>query len=112
MIAMLAVTTLLLSPWKGADLPTTTSTAVKYRLTVKDVPGADVHLRATGIAEGWIAAFCNNKICSPNQIHQTIPASGSAMLQFELIREDDKASKTSGATIESDGGASIVVKAR
>jgi hypothetical protein len=112
MIAVLAATTLLLAPWKGADLPTAASSAVKYRLTVKDAPGAVVHLHATGVADGWIAAFCNNRVCSPNQVAQTIPKSGSVMLQFELIREENNGPKKSGAVIESDAGGSVAVKPR
>ncbi len=104
-----AITTLLLAPWKGADLPTSTHSAVKYQLTVKDAPGAAVHLRATRVANGWIGAFCDNRVCSPNQLHTTIPSSGSLVLQFELIREEDSAPKTSTAVIESENGRPLKV---
>ena len=104
-----AITTLLLAPWKGADLPTATKSAVKYQLTVKDAPGTTVHLRATRVANGWIAAFCDYRVCSPGQVHEAIPASGTMMLQFELIREEDTAARTSGAVIETDGGQSVTV---
>jgi hypothetical protein len=104
-----ALTTLLLTPWKGADLPTATKSAVKYQLTIKDAPRTAVHLRATHVAQGWIAAFCDNRVCSPGQVHETIPQSGSVVLQFELIQEEDSAPKTSGAIIESDGGPPVTV---
>lgn len=107
---LLALTTLLLTPWKGADLPSAGSAvAAKYQLTIKDAPGATVHLRATRVAGGWIAAFCDNRVCSPGQVHETLPASGTMMLQFELIREDEKSVKSSGAFIESDNGAKVTV---
>ncbi|MBV8638864.1 MAG: hypothetical protein JO322_12345 [Candidatus Eremiobacteraeota bacterium] len=104
-----AVTTLFLAPWKGADLPTATSAAIKYQLTIKDAPATAVHLRATHVADGWIAAFCDHRVCSPGQLQTTIPSSGKIVIQFELIREDDSAARGSGAVIESDGGRSIDV---
>ena len=104
-----ALTTLLLSPWKGADLPTATKSAAKYQLTIKDAPGAAVHLRATHVADGWIAAFCDNRVCSPGELHETMPASGKVVVQFELIREEDSAARRSTAVIESDAGASVKV---
>lgn len=107
-----AVTSLLLTPWKGADLPTATTSAVKYELTIKDAPGASVHLRATRVANGWIAAFCDHRVCSPDQLQTTIPASGNVVIQFELIREEDSAPRSSGAVIVSDSGKSITVPER
>lgn len=107
-----ALTTLLLAPWKGADLPTATATASKYQLTIKGAPGSEVNLHASHVENGWIAAFCDNRVCSPNKVREALPASGSMMLQFELIREDDKAAKSTGATIESDDGAAVSVKTR
>ncbi len=105
----LALTTLLLSPWNGADLPTSSAAAVKYQLTIKDAPGTTVHLRATHVARGWIAAFCDHRTCSPDQADQTMPASGRVTLQFELIREEDSAPRASGAHIETDNGKTVVV---
>jgi hypothetical protein len=104
-----ALTTLLLSPWKGADLPTATKSAVKYQLTIKDVPGTAVHLRVAHVADGWIAAFCDNRVCSPGQVHETLPSSGKVTLQFELIREEDSAPRSSGAVIESGAGQAVKV---
>ena len=97
MTVLFAITTLLLTPWKGADLPTATPTAMKYQLTIKDAPGAVIHLRATRVANGWLAAFCDNRVCSPSKVHETIPESGTVMLQFELIKQDDSAPSSTGA---------------
>lgn len=88
-----------IAPWKGGDLPTATTSATKYRLTVAGAPRTVAHLRTAGVAPGWIAAFCNTRICSPNAIDVTLPASGRATLQFELIREDERAARVSGAVI-------------
>lgn len=107
----LALTTLLLTPWTGRDLPTASAAARKYRLTIAAAPGSAVDVRATGVAEGWIAAFCDDRICSPGHVKETIPASGTMQLQFELIREDEHAPASSGAVLRS-GDASVSVKPR
>lgn len=98
MIAALALI-VSIAPWNGGDLPTATSAAAKYRLTVAGTAQSVAHLRTAGVAPGWIAAFCNARICSPNAIDVTLPASGRTTLQFELIREDERAPRASGATI-------------
>ncbi len=111
MMLIFAMTTLLVAPWKGADLATATTAALKYRLTIEALPATVVHLRATHVAGGWIAAFCDARVCSPGEMHETIPASGSIVLQFELIREEDSAPRTSGAVIETDDGPSVTIPA-
>lgn len=104
-----ALTTLLLAPWKGADLPTAPASAVKYQLTIEEAPGAQVRLHAEKIAGGWIGAFCDTRVCSPGDVRETIPKSGVMKLQFELIREDEKSAHASSAVIRSDDGASVNV---
>ncbi len=106
---VLALTTLLLQPWHGKDLPTATQAAVKYRLTIAAPSGTIVHLRASKVAIGWIAAFCDSHVCSPMQATKLMPKSGKVVLQFELIRDDDAAPHTSGATIVPDSGKPVVV---
>lgn len=108
MIALLALT-MSLTPWTGANLPTATADAARYRLTISGKPGSVAHLRTRNVAEGWIAAFCNNRVCSPSQVTQAIPQSGRVVLQFELIRETETSPHKSGAIIESDNGSRIVV---
>jgi len=102
-------THLAIEPWHGPDLPTATHANAKYQLTISGAPNTTVHLRATGIANGWIAAFCNTRVCSPESVDQTIPQSGRATLQFELIREDPKAASSTRATIVSDDGSAVSV---
>jgi hypothetical protein len=109
MLAVSPATNLTLQPWTGNDLQTTTSAAMKYRLQVTGKPQTVIHLQAYGVAGGWLAAFCTSKVCSPERVDVAIPASGQAVLQFELIRESDSAPKQSGATIREDGGAGISV---
>jgi|GEM_PF-1035749 len=111
MLAVSPATHLSVQPWTGNDLQTTTSAAAKYRLEVSGKAHAVIHLQASGVAGGWLAAFCTSKVCSPERVDVAIPASGQAVLQFELIRESDSAPKQSGATIRDDGGASVSVPA-
>jgi hypothetical protein len=102
-------THLSIQPWTGHDLQVTTGAAAKYRLEVSGKPNALVRLRTTGVAPGWLAAFCTTKVCSPRQIDVQLPRSGDAVFQFELIRESDDAPKRSGATITDEDGASVSV---
>jgi len=111
MLAVSPATHLSIQPWTGSDLQTTTSAAAKYRLEVSGKPQSVIHLQASGVAGGWLAAFCTSKVCSPERVDVAIPASGQAVLQFELIRESDSAPKRSGATIRDDDGASVSVPA-
>ena len=102
------VTHLTVQPWTGKDLATTTIAAARYRLVVDGKPNATIQLEATDVADGWIAAFCTTKVCAPQRVQVTIPASGQAVYQFELIRESDSAATASGATI-TGGDASVKV---
>jgi hypothetical protein len=105
----LLLATMGLTPWTGTDLPTATQAAAKYRLTISGKPGATLHLQTSGVAAGWIAAFCDTRVCSPTQLTTVIPKSGSVVVQFELIRETDNAPHRSGAIISSSDGSRVVV---
>ena len=74
-IALALATHLSIGPWKGADPKNAIAGAFKYRLTVTGEPGTHVHVRATGQAEGWVAAFCTDRVCSPGQCFATRTAS-------------------------------------
>lgn len=111
MLALAQPVTLSIQPWTGADLQATTADAAKYRLLVSGRPDATVRLKASQVAQGWLAAFCTHRFCAPQSVNLKLPHSGQAFLQFELIRESDAAPKQSGATIVSDSGASVVVPA-
>lgn len=104
-----APTHLTVEPWTGSDFQITSAGAAKYRLKVSGKPNATVRLRAVGVAQGWLAAFCTPKLCSPQQINVELPRSGQAVFQFELIREAENAPKESGATIADNNGVSIKV---
>ncbi len=102
-------THLSVEPWTGSDFQVTTGTAAKYRLEVSGKPNASLSLRASGVARGWLAAFCTPRLCSPQGIDLQLPRSGDVVFQFELIRESDDAPKRSGATITDGDGASVSV---
>ncbi len=104
-------THLSIQPWTGGDLQVTSVTAAKYRLQVTGKPNATIRLRAAHVAQGWLAAFCTTKLCSPDRIDAALPASGQIVFQFELIRESDTAPKQSGATIVGSDGAYVTVPA-
>src|SRR5579862_3907112 len=97
-------THLSVEPWTGKDLVTTTSSAAKYRLLVSGKPNATLHLQASAVAKGWIAAFCTTRVCAPMRVELTLPSSGQATFQFELIREEENAPPRSGARITGDDG--------
>jgi hypothetical protein len=104
-------TQLSIQPWTGSDLQTTSERAAKYRLNVSGRPNATLHLQARGVAQGWLAAFCTPRFCSPQRVELTLPQSGASVVQFELIRESDVAPEQSDATITSQDGASVYVPA-
>lgn len=104
-------TSLSIQPWTGTDLQTTAPEAAKYRLEVSGRPDATIRLEASNVADGWLAAFCTPKLCSPQRIDAQLTRSGQTVLQFELIRESGSAPTQSGATISADDGASVTVPA-
>ena len=111
-VALALATHLSIAPWKGADPKNAIAGATKYRLTVAGEPGAHVHVRATGAAKGWVAAFCTDKVCSPDQTMLDLPASGQADIQFELVRDDETAPLKSGTVlIRTDDGAKVTALA-
>ncbi len=117
MIAALVVASLIaaaparleIQPWNGKDFPSASQAAAKYRLIVTGKPKAHVRLEATGVAEGWLGAFCTPKLCAPAHVDVDLPTSGRAVFQFELIREGDSAAAQSGAHIVGNDGSSVDV---
>lgn len=100
---------LTIARWTGANLPTATAAAAKYRLHVAGTPNARIALHAEGVATGWLAAFCTPTFCSPMRVDATLSPAGLAEYQFELIREDPSAPPHSGARIAGSDGSSVLV---
>ncbi len=109
-VALATATHLSVESWTGKNLATTTSAAVKFKLTVTGKPNTSLRLEATHVASGWLGAFCTPKVCAPERVDVTLPASGQAVFSFELIREADNAPHASGAVI-TGGDASVTVPA-
>lgn len=111
---VLALVSVLLSPWKGPSLPTapTGENQTSYTLQVRGAPGARVDLRADDVAKGWIAAFCTSRLCAPFHTIVTLDASGKARLEFSLIRTDPKAAAHTRALIRADGGVAARASSR
>jgi hypothetical protein len=105
LIVSLVMTTLALSPWTGKTLPTANPDAVQYRLTVHGEPNATVKLQATGVARGWIASFCTDRVCSPFRASLPLSGSGNGTMEFALIRDDDSAPRKTHVVVSSDDGA-------
>jgi hypothetical protein len=104
---VLALVTVLLSPWEGPSLPTapTGNYQTSYALNVRGAPSARVDLRADGVAKGWIAAFCTERLCSPFHTVVTLNNKGNARLEFSLIRTDPKASPHTRVIIQANNRA-------
>ncbi len=111
---VLALVTVLLSPWKGPSLPTapTGNYETSYAMTVRGAPGARVDLRADGVAKGWVAAFCTARLCAPFHTIVPLDGSGKARLEFSLIRTDPKAAAHTHAVIRANGGAAARASSR
>ena len=90
---MLLAIVLTLAPWHGPSLPTASAAAAKYKLTVRGAPNQSVHLRASGLPEGWVASFCTQRICSPFLYTMQLDKRGSGVIEFQAIRTDENATR-------------------
>lgn len=90
---VLALVTVLLSPWKGPSLPAapTGNYETSWAMTVHGAPHARVQLLADVAPKGWIAAFCTRRLCAPFHTVATLDGKGIAHYQFSLIRAGPKA---------------------
>lgn len=111
---VLALVTVLLSPWKGAVLPTTPTGnyQTSFALNVHGAPRERVTLQADGVAKGWIAAFCTPRLCAPFHTVATLDGKGMARYEFSLIRTDPKAPKHARAIIRANGNVAAGASSR
>lgn len=100
---IVALVTLLLSPWTGPSLPAATAAAAKYKITLSGAPQQNVELRAAGLPKGWIASFCTDKACAPFRYTLQLGSNGKGVIELAAIRTDDAAPARVRFTITADG---------
>jgi hypothetical protein len=86
---LFATVVLTLMPWTGPSLPTASAAATKYKLSVRGAASERVHLRATGLPNGWVASFCTQHICLPYHYSMQLDRRGYGAIEFQAVRVDD-----------------------
>jgi cytochrome c biogenesis protein CcmG, thiol:disulfide interchange protein DsbE len=78
-----------LAKWNGANLPGSLGNAsYRYRLVATAPAGTTVQLAVRGVQQGWIASFCQDRLCSPNHVTFTMPEDGVRSYEFQLVPPD------------------------
>jgi tetratricopeptide (TPR) repeat protein len=95
--------TVSLAPWTGPELPGSIPNTLKYRLVVAGSAGKHVALAAKGVAKGWIASFCSDRVCSPFKVSVAIPQSGVKIIEFQLVPPDPGAKTGKVRVVGTDG---------
>jgi len=84
-------TALALANWTGANLPGSVLSTYRYRLVAVAPPGKSVTLTTRGLKSGWIASFCQDRLCSPGSVTFTMPPEGMKTYEFQLVPPSPKA---------------------
>jgi thiol-disulfide isomerase/thioredoxin len=98
------------APWTGPDLPGSLASTLKYRLIVASAGDATVTLHAGGLARDWVASFCADGLCSPQQVSFHAPPSGVKTYEFQLVPPSAGA-RPGTVTISAAGGNTVSVAA-
>ena len=98
------------APWSGPDLPGSLASTLKYRLIVASAGDAAVTLHAAGLARDWVASFCADGLCSPQQVSFHAPPSGVKTYEFQLVPPAPGA-RPGTVTISAAGGNTVTVPA-
>ena len=96
-----------IAAWRGANLPTASPVAIKYKLTVEGKPHETVALHADGVPHGWVASFCTPQFCAPFHVDATLDDNGHALYEFALIRIGKHAPPRVHVTISAPGATSV-----
>ena len=96
------------APWTGPDLPGSVASTLKYRLIVAAAADAAVTLKAGGLARDWVASFCADGLCSPQQVSLRLPPSGVKTYEFQLVPPEAGA-HPGVVTISAAGGNTVTV---
>jgi hypothetical protein len=101
---IVALVTLLLTPWTGPSLAAAPADGAKYRLAVHGFPSQRTELRVSGLPAGWVASFCTRTVCSPMRYTMYLNSHGAGVIEFQAIRLDPTARRHVRLTIRSDDG--------
>ena len=96
------------APWTGPDLPGSVASTLKYRLIVAATGDAAVTLKAAGLARDWVASFCADGLCSPQQVSFRAPPTGVKTYEFQLVPPQPGA-HPGIVTISAAGGNTVTV---
>jgi len=102
-------TAISLSPWTGPDLPGSIASTAKYRLIVAGTPGKTVALSTAGLPPHWVASFCTGGSCAPFRTEVTLPASGVAVLEFQVVPESQVSAPPTVVVTGDGASASVAV---
>ena len=100
-----------IAPWTGPDLPGSVASTLKYRLIVAASGDEAVTLHAAGLARDWVASFCADGLCSPQQVSFRTPESGVKTYEFQLVPPAPGA-QPGTVTVAATGGNIVTVPAR
>ena len=95
---------LTLAPYAGPALHGSVPGTAKFLVSVSGAAGQMVRLRVVGVPAGYIASFCTNLVCAPFRVAFTLPKSGRAHVELQLIENAAGARKPKTVTVAADGG--------
>jgi len=81
---------------------------LKYRLIVAAAGDAPVTLHASRLPREWVASFCADGLCSPQQVSFHTPPSGVKTYEFQLVPPAPGA-RPGIVTISAAGGTTVTV---
>ena len=100
-----------IAPWTGPDLPGSVASTLKYRLIVAAAGDEAVTLHAAGLSRDWVASFCADGLCSPQQVSFRARESGVKTYEFQLVPPAPGA-RPGTVTVAATGGNTVTVPAR
>ena len=103
------MTTLAITPWTAPNLPTARHATHQYALRLHGAPGGRIRIRASGLASGWLATFCTQRVCSLRQVSVELSRTGSALVEFALVHDGASRTTDMHVRITTDDGASLTL---
>jgi cytochrome c biogenesis protein CcmG, thiol:disulfide interchange protein DsbE len=90
--------------WTGAPLPGSPAGSIRRKLVVVGTPNATVELSGSGYAPGWLPTFCTANLCAPLRRIITLSQAGTFTLEFGMVRNGDRASRSTPVTVTARSG--------